>query len=157
MGLKQEYGEKVEEVEESVHLITSKKSASRVKTVLDSFLPLVLILLSFVILFQFFNFGPAADTYISYLNYVVILFFAARLGIGLRLAQSNTKFVEDHWLDMLMVIPALSILEELEVGAIFEQQMVGEKATAGIAMARNLGLSAKMTKIIRLVKRTVTF
>ena len=157
VGLKQEYGDKVEEVEKSVHLITSKKSASRLKMLLDSFLPLALILMSFVILFQFFNIGPAAETYIGYLNWVVLVFFAARLGIGLRLAKSNTRFVENHWLDILMVVPALSIAEELEMGAVFEQQLMGEKATAGMAIARNLDLSARMTKITRMIKRGFQF
>ncbi|QKQ98054.1 hypothetical protein GKQ38_00755 [Candidatus Nanohaloarchaea archaeon] len=157
MGLNDEYGEKVRNVEESVSLITSKKSASRLKSVLDYFLPLALILMAFVVFFQFFSLGSTAEAYINYFNWIVIVFFAARLGIGFRLAKSNTKFVEDHWLDILMVIPALSIAEELEMGGVLEQEIAGEKATAGLAIIRNLDLSAKMTRITRMIKRSFQF
>ena len=157
MGLKEEYGEKVSEVEESVQLITSRKSASRLKAFLDSLLPFALILMSFIVLFQFFSLGASAEKYIGYFNWIVVFFFAARLGIGLRLAKSNRKFVENHWLDALMVIPALTIAKELRMSSILGEEVLGEQATTGLVLTRNLDLSAKMTRIVRIIKRSFQF
>ena len=157
MGLKEEYGEKVSEVEESVQLITSRKSASRLKVFLDSLLPFALILMSFVVLFQFFSLGASAERYIGYFNWIVIIFFGARLGIGLRLANSNRNFVKNHWLDALMVIPALSIAKELRLSTVLGEEVMGEKATTGLVLTRNLDVSAKMTRIVRIIKRSFQF
>jgi hypothetical protein len=157
VGLKEEYGEKVNEVEESVQLITSRKSASRLKAFLDSLLPFALILMSFVVLFQFFSLGASAEKYIGYFNWIVIVFFAARLGIGLRLAKSNKKFVKNHWLDALMVIPALTLAKELRLSSVLGEEVMGEKATTGLVLTRNLDLSAKMTRIVRIIKRSFQF
>lgn len=157
MGIREEYEEDVRKVEESLSFLVSKKTVIRLKGFLDYLLPFALILMSFVVLFQFFSLGPVFERYVNYFNWFVIVFFAARLGIGFRLANSNRKFVEDHWLDALMVIPALTIAEELELGGVLESQVVGEHATAGLAILQNLDISAKLTRITRLIKRTLQF
>ncbi len=157
MGLKQDYGEKVSEVEESLQLITSRKSASHLKVFLDSLLPFALILMSFIVLFQFFSLGASAQKYIGYFNWIVIIFFTARIFIGIRLAKSNKRFVENHWLDAMMVIPALSIARELRMSSILGEEVMGEKTTTGLILTRNLDLSAKMTRIVRIIKRSFQF
>lgn len=155
MGLRENYQEKVSEVEDSVTTVTSRKSANHAKKLLDSFLPLALILLGFTIAFQFSGVSARTQTIINYFNWVIVAFFGSRLLIGLRLAHSSRKFVSDHWFDFLLVVPALSILQELKFGSAAAEMASEEEATTGIALTQSTGLAAKMTRGLRLIKRSL--
>ena len=155
MGLRDSYQEKVSEVEESVRTVTSRKSANRVKKLLDSFLPLALILLGFTIAFQFAGVSTQIQAVITYFNWAIVVFFGSRLLIGLRLAHSSRKFVSDHWFDFLLVVPALSILQELKFGSAAAELAAEEEATTGLALTQSTGLAAKMTRGLRLIKRSL--
>jgi hypothetical protein len=161
MGLTEEYREDVEELEESLEQkLVSRNNAFKAKKWLDRLLPVALISLSFVILIGMgISVNSTIAQLIAYLNWSVIAYFGARLIIGFRLAKSHRKFFKNHWLDFVLVIPAFSLLKEVKIlrfAKDLEILSVESETVAGSAMAsRNAGVFAKVTRIIRIGKKSV--
>ena len=161
MSLKAEYRDKVEDVESAVEDVVSRQRASRAKHVLDGFLPLALLSLTLVF---FTAFGVSVSrefaTVINYLNWVVIAYFAARLGVGLRLASSKEQYFKNHWMDFVLVVPAFSLLREVklfQIVAELEIFNIEAETLAGSAfLSRSAGVAAKISRIIRILWRSIT-
>jgi len=154
------YREDIEELEEEVEGIVSRKQAIEARKVLDHLLPFALLTLLFVVLAGLgIPLSGSFATFVTYLNYAVIAYFIARLAIGFRLAQSNKKFFKNHWLDFALVIPAFSLLQEVRLMAALEDiEILGidsDTIASSAIVSRNAGVFAKLSRIIRIVKRSV--
>lgn len=161
MGLTQEYREKIEELESSVEeTLVPRKKAFKAKKWLDRLLPVALIALSFIIFMGVgVSVSPTVANAINYLNWAVIAYFAARLLIGFRLAQSNRKFFKNHWMDFVLVIPAFSLLKEVQLFQMLDEielfSIQGETIAGSAVATRNLGVFAKSARIIRIAKKSI--
>jgi len=161
MGLTDQYREDIEELKSSIEeSLISEKRAFEAKKWLDRLLPLVLILLSSVILIGMgVSVNPMIASTINYLSWGVIIYFAARLAVGFRIAKSNRKFFRNHWMDFVLVIPAFSLLEEVQLFKFLEDIQLfsidTETAAGSAAATRNTGLFAKVTRIVRIGKKSV--
>jgi len=161
MGLTEEYREEIEELENSIEeTLVPKKKAFQAKKWLDRLLPLALIVLSFVIFIGMgVSVSPTAATLINYLNWAVVGYFAARLVIGFRLAQSNKKFFRNHWMDFALVVPAFSLLKEVRLLKFLEELEIfsinGETIAGSAVASRNAGVFAKVARIVRIGKKSI--
>ncbi|MFB6215418.1 MAG: hypothetical protein ABEJ72_00380 [Candidatus Aenigmatarchaeota archaeon] len=160
MGLTEDYAERVQEVERSVEEVFSREDASRLKKFLDSILPFAVLSLAFVLLVGFvIPVNYEMVRYINYVNWFVIVYFAARLGVGLRLASSKKHFMEQHWLDFALVIPAFSLLQELRMLEMMEEfefmNVEGGKVLGSVVATQTLGVATKLTRITRVVKKSI--
>ncbi|MBC5793408.1 MAG: hypothetical protein H8Z69_05240 [Nanohaloarchaea archaeon] len=158
MGLEEDYREGVENIEEGLESRFSQKRASRAKKILDQLLPFALIGIGSIITVMFvLPVNPGTRTAVNLLNYGLIIYFSARLVVAARLATSRKQFFEQHWLDFLLIIPVFSIMREARVGrAIAEFLPFEEEALLGAYIGR-LSIAGKLTKISRIVKRSVGF
>lgn len=162
MGLTKEYRNQIEELETSVEeTLVPEEKAFKAKKWLDKLLPLALISLSFIILIGMgVSVSPQVAVLINYLNWAVIVYFAARLIVGFRLATSNRKFFRTHWMDFALVIPAFSLLREVKMLnflgdlEVLSVQSEGAAESSEIA-SRNAGIFAQSARIIRIAKRSI--
>jgi hypothetical protein len=160
MGITDEYRSQVESVQDSMENKIAGQDALSIKSALDDVLPFIVLLLAFVIMFSFVV--PVSDrlsVWVKYANYLVIAYFATRLGVEFKLANSKNQFVSDHWLDMLMVVPAFSILQEAKIMKIVEETVLaryGSKMFTGSAL-QGTGIAARLTRISRMVKKSLRF
>ena len=158
MGLTKEYREEVEDIERSVESVISRHQASRVKKILDKVLPLALLGVLFLIMTAFvIPVSQRMATWINYLNWAVIVYFAARLAVEFRLATSSNEFVHEHWLDFMLVVPAFSVLREVKVAKLLEELeilSIDTETVIGSAALSRLGIAGQITRIIRIVKRS---
>jgi len=161
MGLEDEYREKVETVSESMDSRLSEQDALSIKSSLDDVLPFVILLLGFVVLFNFvLNVSSRIQVWITWANYIVISYFAVRLLVDFRLSSSRNKFFHEHVFDILMVVPAISILQEVRMFKLLQEgkmiSFMPEFAT-GSAVFQSTGIAAKLTRILRIIKRSIGF
>ncbi|MFB6204759.1 MAG: hypothetical protein ABEJ75_03870 [Candidatus Nanohaloarchaea archaeon] len=157
MGLRSRYRKDLEELETSVEHRLSKRHLTNTKRFLDGFMPLAVLMIAFLVFTQFL--GPLDPVYIRFINYAnwaLIAFFAVRLGIAYRLSNSHQDFVHRHWLDIMLLIPVFSMLQEVRAFSLVagEEAPVAEELVASSTVA-NTGLAAKFTKMARIVKRSV--
>jgi len=161
VGITSEYREEVEELESSLEKrLMPRGKASRAKKILDRLLPFALLSLAFVFLIGFgIPVGEKVALVIKYLNWALVLYFAARLVVGFRLAKSNRKFFRQHWLDFALVIPAFSLLKEVKALRLLEEFgviKISEDTVAGSVFAsRNAGVFTKITRIVRILKKSL--
>lgn len=167
MGLVEENREDVERVQESMQKKIMGEDALSIKKSLDDVLPFIFLLLGFSVLFGFIL--PVSKTvavYVTWANYVVIAYFAIRLVVEFRLSNSRDRFVKDHWIDMLMVIPAVSIIQEARIfrfvsglGFLDELGLTAQKSSllTGSATLEGTSVAARLTKISRMIKRSLGF
>lgn len=161
MGLTEEYREEIEELESSIEeTLVPEKKAFQAKKWLDRLLPIALIALSFIIFIGMgVSLSPTVAKLINYLNWAVVGYFAARLIVGFRLAKSNRKFFKNHWLDFALVIPAFSLLKEVQLFRFLKNMEVlsveGETIAGSALASRNAGAFAKATRIVRIAKRSI--
>lgn len=157
VNLEEEYHKEVERVGKSLEEVISRRKASRAKSLLDSILPIALLSLTFVILFGFFV--PVTETmevYITYLNWSVIAYFTVRLTVELRLSKHRERFVQNHLLDFLLVIPAFSVLQEMKLLRVLGEANLFEEQTAmSAAFIKEASIAGRMTRITRIIKRSV--
>lgn len=156
MGLTEEYKQNVKEIESSVEGVVSRKDASRMKTVLDQILPFALLSLTFVVVFGFFIPIPdKAAVYINYLNWILIAYFASRLAVEFRLSKHRERFVQNHILDFLLVIPAFSVIKEIKVLDLFaEMELFDEETMISAAFVKEAGIATQVSRITRIIKRS---
>lgn len=167
MGLTQDYREDVESVKDSMDKKIMGEDALSLKKSLDDVLPFIFLLLGFSILFGFvLPVNHTLAVYVTWANYVVIAYFAVRLVVEFRLSNSSDSFFKDHWLDMLMVIPAVSIIQEARlfrfIGGLQFLDDIGlaarnSKLLTGSATLEGTGIAARLTKIARMIKRSIGF
>lgn len=142
---------------------TSDRRFRGAKTVLDHTLPFALLLLTFLIVFQYaITVTPQLQQWITWANWVVVGYFASRLVVDFKLADPDEPFLREHWLDILMIIPLFSIAKELRGVKLIEEAAQESKllAEAGDSIAatsalRNSKVAAKITRSIRLLKRSL--
>lgn len=161
MGLTKEYREEIEELETSIEeTLVPEKKAFKAKKWLDRLLPVGLILLSFVLLIGMgVSVSPTVANIINYLNWAVVGYFAARLLIGFRLAKSNRKFFKNHWMDFVLVVPAFSLLREVQLFKFLEELEIlsinGETIAGSAVASRNAGVFSKIARIVRIGKKSI--
>lgn len=159
MSLEDECRKDVERVGESLEKVISRRKASRFKKLLDIILPIALLSLTFVILFSFIvPLTQQIQVYIQYLNWAVIIYFAARLAVELRLSSQRGEFVQNHLLDFLLIVPAFSLLREAKLlQGLREIDLFNEEAAMSAAFMKDASLATQMTRITRIVKRSLGF
>lgn len=162
MGLSDEYQDTVEGITDSMDSRLKEQDALSIKSSLDDVLPGILLVLGLVIMFNFFiPVGKQVQVWVTWANYLVIAYFSVRLIVEYRLSSSRNKFLHEHVFDFLMVIPAVSILQEfkfLKVAdeAVEEYKMIdyAPEAITGASL-RTTGIAAQLGKIFRIIKRSV--
>jgi hypothetical protein len=158
VSLESEYRKDVEKLGESMEKVVSRHRASRIKAFLDQILPIALLSLTFVLIFSLAV--PVTDqmaVYVNYINWAVVIYFASRLTVELRLSDHRERFVQNHLLDFLLVIPAFSVLKQvklLEMIAEFEL-FEEENALISATFFKDAGIAAQATRITRIVKRSI--
>lgn len=161
MGLTQEYREQIEEVEHSMESHFSSENALSLKKSLDDVLPFIFMLLAFIVLFGFVvPVNQRVEIWINRANYVVLAYFGARLVVEYKLSNPGDHFLRQHWLDFLMVIPAFSILQEVRLLGVLQETRLAAYApefATGSAYLRGTTTATKMTKISRVIKRSLSF
>jgi hypothetical protein len=148
---------KVKRVEEEVEGFLPRRYAAETKILLDKFLPYSLILLGSLLTINFLgDIKPSTARTINILNWVLVSYFSLRLAMAFRLAESDRDFLRQHWFDALLVLPAFSLIQEFRALVLLGE--VGEEeAAAGVIASRNAGLAAQITRIIRIIKRSLSF
>ncbi|MFB6144956.1 MAG: hypothetical protein ABEJ99_00445 [Candidatus Nanohaloarchaea archaeon] len=158
MGLNEDYADKVNDVEDSIDSVFTREDASRMKSLLDNILPFAVLSLFFVLLVGYvIPVNYAMVQYINYVNWFVMIYFAARLAVGFRLARSKNVFLEQHWLDFALVIPAFSLLQQFQMLQVFEESEVmgiGGGELLGSVAITQIGTAAKLTRVTRVLKKT---
>lgn len=157
MSLRDEYGRKVDGMESRIEERFSKRHLAHMQYVLDEFMPFALLLILFVVSFQFFiALSPAAQQMINWLNWILIGYFGVRLVIAYRLSSSHVDFLHNHWLDLFLVIPVFSMMQEFRalrlLPAMEEAPVMGQFMAS--TTVTNTSYAAKMTRIVRIVKRS---
>jgi hypothetical protein len=155
----EDVAERVKKTEEEVEGFLPRKYAAETKIFLDRFLPYSLILLGSLLTLNFLvDVGTSTAKMINILNWALISYFSLRLAMAFRLADSDTEFLKQHWFDALLVLPAFTLLQEVRALTMLGEVGVGEEeAAAGILASRNAGLATQITRIIRIVKRSLSF
>ncbi|PSG99349.1 MAG: hypothetical protein BRC29_04450 [Nanohaloarchaea archaeon SW_7_43_1] len=158
MSLEEKYRKDVERIGESMEKVISRHKASKLKNFLDQILPIALLSLTFVLIFTLAV--PVTDkmaVYINYLNWAVVLYFATRLSVELRLSDHREQFVHNHWLDFLLVVPAFSVLKQVKLVEMITEIGLFEEESAFISATffKEAGIAARATKITRMVKRSI--
>lgn len=154
------YREDVEGIEESIEGRFSRHRAHQIKVALDNVMPFILLLVGFVIVFEFFlTVTPAMQTWISWANWTLIGYFGARLAVAYRLSTNHEQFMDNHWLDILLVVPVFSVLQEVRVARLapaLADLPVFQRGILHITEMRSTaGTAAKLTRIVRIIKRSV--
>lgn len=137
----------------------SDRHFAATKDVLDNILPVMLLLLTFLIVFQFaFPVTNQLQQYITLANWGVMAYFAVRLAVDYRLSGPDEQFWRSHWMDILMVLPLFSIMQEARMARAAEETIeatgVSEELIATSAL-RNSQAAAKLTRIFRILKRSI--
>ena len=159
MSWQEDVAERVKDAEEEVESFLPRKYAAETKMLLDRFLPFSLLLLVSLLTVNFLvEIKASTAQAITYLNWALIIFFSLRLAMAFRLAESDTEFLKQHWFDALLVIPAFTLLKEIKAASALGQiGITEEEAAAGAIASRNTGLAAQITRIIRIIKRSLSF
>lgn len=160
MSLQEEYRDQVQKIEDSMDAVIPRREASRLKRLLDSLLPLALISLTSVIAVHFFiGVNARTATVVNYLNWAVIFYFAARLVVEFRLSKKRDEFLQNHWVDALLVVPAFSLVREVKLFKLLEEaeflSLESETITGSAIAVREIGVAGKLSRIVRIVKRSI--
>lgn len=158
MSLEEEYRKDVEKLGSSLEEVVSRHRATQLKVFLDHILPIALLSFTFVLVFSLAV--PVTErmaVYINYLNWAVVIYFASRLTVELRLSDHRERFVQNHWLDFLLVIPAFSVLKQVKLVEMVAEVELFEEENAFISATffKDAGIAAQATKITRMVKRSI--
>jgi hypothetical protein len=137
----------------------SDKRFAAVKQRMDDALPVVLLLLTLLIIFQFVvPVTPKLQTWIHMAGWGVAVFFAARLAVDYRLSGPDENFWRNHWSDLLMAIPLFTLLQEARLAKLMEE-VVGvsriQNEIAAMSTLKNSRTAAKLTKIIHILRRSI--
>lgn len=159
MGLDR-YRDEVESIEESLEGHLSRSQAYSIKKALDRTMPMILLLIGFVIIFEFFlTITPAMQLWITWANWALIAYFAMRLAVAYRLSTNHDRFVQQHWLDILLVVPAFSLMQEVKMARLapaMDDLPVFERGILhSLSIGRKADNAAKLTRITRIIKRSV--
>lgn len=145
----------IQKIESQVEALVPKGQRSRLKIFLDQFMPYMLILLGSMITFTFFvTPGEKVSRLVNLINVLVVLFFAGRFLLALSLANSHKKFLQDHWFDAVLVLPAVALLREIQLLAMLEAE-TEERAVMGTLFARTTTISGQIAKMYGRARRTL--
>ncbi len=137
----------------------SDKRFAAVKEAMDNILPVVLLLLALLIVFQFVvPVTPQLQAWVQIAGWGVAVFFAVRLAVDYRLSDPDENFWRNHWSDLLMVIPLFTLLQEARLATLLDEA-VGvsriENEIAAMSTLQNSRMAAKLTKIIHIFRRSI--
>lgn len=158
MSFESEYRGNLENIEDSLESAVSRHRATRIKSFLDYILPVALLSLTFVIVFSIaVQLTEQVRVYVSYLNWAVILYFASRLIVELRLSDNRERFIQNHWFDFALVIPAFSFLKQIKILELVSEFDLLEQENALISAKffREAVIATEVTRITRIVKRSI--
>jgi len=133
--------EKARELDE--HLSESSWTY-RAKEILDAALPVVLVILMATLYYEFFTaLNPAQHQIIVFTQRVILLYFIAELVIDLGIYQSNQRFLQERWLDIVLILPFFTAIRSY--GAAMKG-LKGTKAAKGLTSSTLLkGLKPSKT------------
>lgn len=159
MGL-ENYEEELERIESSLERHFSRSQAYRVKVALDNVMPFVLLLIGFVLVFEFFlSVTSRMQVWINRANWALIVYFGSRLVVSYRLSRDHDQFMHRHWLDIMLVIPIFSLMQEIRFAKMFpalKDMPVFERGVLHIAKTKPAAENAvKLTRITRIIKKSV--
>ncbi|MFB6189946.1 MAG: hypothetical protein ABEJ91_00010 [Candidatus Nanohaloarchaea archaeon] len=159
MGL-EDYREDLEQLGASIESQISRSQAYRIKSSLDRVMPVVLLLIGFVLVFEFFlSVTPAMQQWITWANWTLIAYYATRLVVSYRLSTNHDKFIHRHWLDILLVVPVFSLMQEVRLARLapaLDDLPVFERGILySLNAGKNAETAAKMTRITRILKKSV--
>lgn len=126
-----------EHVDDIDDRLSESDTLYRLKQVLDRLLPLVLLLLIAALYYEFFvPLPPAQHHRLVTVEQLIVGYFVLELLVDLGLYRSNRKFLQDRWVDIILVLPlAASVRAAARVG----------RAVAGLK-------SVKLAKVAKVVK-----
>ena len=157
MSWRKEVESRVKDVEESVESVIPRTYAAKSKLFLDRFMPFALILLGSLLTLNYLV--PVTErvgTYITYGNWLLMSYFVIRLAAAFRLAESDKKFLKQHWFDALLVIPAFTLVQEIKGIKIIGEATTAEEGILSTSLT-NLPLATQLSRIIRIIKRSISF
>lgn len=158
MSWQEKVAERAKKKEEELERVVPRSYAARFKIFLDRFLPYSLMLLfSLIALSILGGVNSRTAAVINYLNWTLVGYFALRLALAFRLAKKDTEFLKQHWFDALLVVPAFTLVQEFRAFTIFEDSVQAEEALSGMAVTRNAGIASQITRIVRIIKRSLSF
>ncbi|MFB6292329.1 MAG: hypothetical protein ABEI58_02950 [Candidatus Nanohaloarchaea archaeon] len=160
MGLTDEYRKEVEDVESSLKSRFSRHRAHRLKVALDNIMPFTLLLIAFVLVFEFVvPITSRMEIWITRANWALISYFTLRLAVAFRLSRSHHEFMHQHWLDILLVVPVFSMFREIRAGRyaleMAEAPMVGRFMAGQTQLMSTTQNAAKLTRMARILRRSV--
>lgn len=140
----------------------SDRYFAAVKAVLDSTLPFVLLLVTLLVVFEFgVQVTSQIQGWINIANWAVIGYFVARLVVDFKLSDPGEPFLRRHWLDILMVLPLFSVAREVKVMKLLEESQLitlfNEEGLIATSALQNTQVAAKLTRIVRIIKRSLSF
>lgn len=140
----------------------SDQRFAAIKRGLDNVLPMMLLLVTFLVIFQFvLDVTARVKAVLAVANWAVAAYFAVRLAVDFKLSDPGEPFLKQHWMEMIMVIPLFSLLQEARLlKLVQESELIGtelaltEQELLATSSLRNTQIAAKLTKIIHLVRRS---
>lgn len=83
----------------------------RVKHVVDAFLPVAVVILAVVLYLEFFgNLGHQAHAQVLFVEKLLLAYFVLELLVDLAVYEDNRAFLRHKWLDILLIIPFLTVI-----------------------------------------------
>lgn len=157
MSWEEDLKDDLKDLEDSVESVVPRSYAAKFKLVLDRLLPFALVLLVSLLVVNFLvPVGKSFSIFVTYGNWLLICFFSLRLAMAFRLAESDKRFLKEHWFDALLVIPAFTLIQELEIFELSAASVFEESGFAGGFLA-GFPVAAKMAKFFNLLRRTLKF
>lgn len=150
--------ERAKKKEEELEEVVPRSYAARFKILLDKLLPYSLMLLfSLIVLSILGGVGSRTAAVINYLNWTLVGYFALRMVLAFRLAKNDSEFLKQHWFDALLVVPAFTLVQEFKAFTLLESSVQEEEALTGMAVTRNAGIASQITRIVKIIKRSLSF
>lgn len=100
----------VDRLKEVDDRLSDSERLGRIKNVLDAMLPAVLLLLLGAIYMEtFVPLTRAMEVWVVRAEQAVVLYFVAELVVDLAIYEDNRAFLQDRWLDILLVTPFVAV------------------------------------------------
>ncbi|QGA80638.1 hypothetical protein [Candidatus Nanohalobium constans] len=153
MSWQDDVASRVKSVEDEVEGVFPRSYAAKTKVFLDHFMPFALIMLGSLLTVNYLVPVTAKmSVYINYANWILVAYFSLRLAMAFRLAESDRKFLKQHWFDALLVIPAFTLLKEFRGLTLIEETLAEQETEQALT---NLPIAAQISRIIRIIKRSI--
>lgn len=148
----------IEEAHEVEHLLEMQEyDLYQLKKRIEQFLPVVLLTLVAVLYFEFFaHLPPRQHRTLLMIEWLILGYFVLEVAVDFALIESNRKFLRKKWLDIVLIIPFLSLLRQVSGVLKFFKVLKPAKPakSAKSAKAGKAVKSAKLAKAKKPLKRT---